>query len=112
MNQSSNDPKNMKSVGVLFPAKKTKSKSPDMTGEIKIQFDDFQRLSEDIRKPGDVVVGNIAAWCYKDARNRPYVSVQITPRFRPKVQEPEPVKGPTLDQFFADVIRDDDEPIY
>ena len=44
MNNSLHPP--LKSVGTLFPAVKTKPKSPDMTGKIKIQRKFLEELIE------------------------------------------------------------------
>jgi hypothetical protein len=79
--------KQKRSLGSLRKANKTKPKSPDLTGQFKLQrhtaaaiVDQFGR--DDIEE----VVCNIAGWKNQDY-NGPYLTVELSPRFvaRPPV---------------------------
>jgi hypothetical protein len=111
MSNFNNEPKKQLSIGRLYPAKKTKFKSPDMKGTITIQFEDFQELARYYKKPGDVAVCSIANWFKRDDEtNEPYINVTITPPYRPKakVREPEPENRPAIDQFFKEITKQSD----
>jgi hypothetical protein len=109
-------PKKKKSVGVLFQHQKTKIRSPDMTGEIEIQYEDFEQLAKQVRKRGDVARVNVALWFYPaDIENgkRAYVSMQLSPPYCPKLQHPDVEQGSALDEFFRelqDESKRDEEP--
>ena len=90
-----------KSVGTLFPSTKTKPKSPDMTGKMKIQRKLLEELIEQIRINGaDHVICNIASWAYIEGNKR-YMGVELSPFYPPRKQaEPNPPPT-TLDHFFV-----------
>ena len=91
----------LKSVGTLFPAVKTKPKSPDMTGKIKIQRKLLEELIEQIRiNCAEYAICNIASWAYVEGTKR-YMGVELSPYYPPRKQaEPNPPR-PTLDHFFV-----------
>ena len=84
MNNTPNQPR--KSVGTLFPATKTKPKSPDMTGKIKIHRKLIEELIEQYRLNGaDHVICLIASWAYVEGAKR-YMTVELSPYYAPKRQ--------------------------
>lgn len=102
--------KKKKSVGTLFPHQKTKERSPDMTGQIQIQYEDLKQLVAQIDRPGGAAQGSVALWYYPadhDNEKGPYVSIQLSPPYRPKRNvrvegEPEP----SLEDFFDEIGRE------
>ena len=102
--------KKKKSVGVLFPHQKTKERSPDMTGQIQIQYEDLKQLVAQIDKPGDVAQGSVALWYYPadhDNEKGPYVSVQLSPPYRPKRKiQAVGDQEASLDEFFDEIGRE------
>ena len=90
-----------KSVGTLFPSTKTKPKSPDMTGKIKIQRKLLEELIEQIQINGaDHVICNIASWAYVEGNKR-YMGVELSPFYPPRKQIETVPTRPTLDHFFV-----------
>ena len=78
--------KQKRSLGALRKATKTKPKSPDLTGQFKLQrrtaaaiVDQFGH--DDIEE----VVCNIAGWKNQDY-NGPYLTVELSPRFVARMQ--------------------------
>ena len=90
------------SLGALRKNNKTKPKSPDLTGQMKLQrhtaaaiVDQFSH--DDIEE----VVCNIAGWKNQDYKG-PYLSVELSPRF---------VAGAQMerDHIIDSIINDDEE---
>ena len=79
-----NSPK--RSLGSLRIQQKTKPKSPEMIGTIKLQRRMLEELIDQIGED-DELVANLAAWKNHDGRDH-YLSVEISPRFtkRPSPQ--------------------------
>jgi hypothetical protein len=94
-----------KSLGTLYRAEKTKPRSPDMTGTLKIQMHTLRELFE-LSQIGhnDKIACPIAAWVNGDGA-RKYLVVELSPPYRPKPRIPDPGPGPTLESFFAEIIR-------
>ena len=71
------------SLGTLRPNNKTKDRSPDATGIIRIKrhliLALYQKLTE---SADDDVVANLAGWFYEDANGR-YMRVQLSEEFQP-----------------------------
>jgi hypothetical protein len=100
--------KKKKSVGVAFPHQKTKERSPDMTGQIEIQFEDLKELTRQT-KGDDSVIVNVALWFYPadpDQGKSAYVSVQLTPPYRPRPIVSDDDPETKFEKFFEDVRRD------
>jgi|SRR6516165_2412284 hypothetical protein len=96
-----------KSIGALFPAKKTKLRSPDMLGPITIQDVFLRTALEECNSNGEVVC-NLAGWFYRK-EGKLYMSIELSPPYRPKadhVTEPKGSNGMTVDQFFQEIERD------
>jgi len=73
-----------RSLGALRKANKTKPKSPDLVGQMRLQRHTaaaiVKQFSED---GGDEVVCNIAAWRNQDHIGS-YLTVELSPRFVPR----------------------------
>ncbi len=96
-------PSQRKSLGTLYRAEKTKPRSPDMTGTIKIQMHTLRELFELSKKcDNDEIPCPIAAWINGDGA-RKYLVVELSPPYRPKPRIPDPGPGPTLESFFAEI---------
>jgi hypothetical protein len=94
--------KQKRSLGALRKANKTKPKSPDLTGQMKLQrhtaaaiVDQFSH--DDIQE----VVCNIAGWKNQDYKG-PYLSVELSPRFVARAQM-------ERDDIIDSIINDDEE---
>jgi hypothetical protein len=79
----STDGSKQKSLGMLYPAKKTKPRSPELTGQLRLQPHTLQALIADLENSdSDEVVCNIAAWLNCDKRGRQYITVELSPSFK------------------------------
>ena len=73
--------KQKRSLGALRKANKTKPKSPDLTGQMKLQRHTAAAIIEQFsRDDAEEVVCNIAGWRNQDY-NGPYLTVELSPRF-------------------------------
>jgi hypothetical protein len=101
-----NYPNPRKSLGTLYRAEKTKPRSPDMTGTLKIQMHTLRELFEFYNNCDTEVVCPIAAWINGEP-GRQYLVIELSPPYRPKAKIPDP--GPTLEPFFAEITGDQNE---
>ena len=78
--------KQKRSLGALRNTSKTKPKSPDLTGQMKLQRHTAAAIVEQF-SGGDTeeVVCNIAGWRNQDYSG-PYLTVELSPRFVPRTQ--------------------------
>jgi hypothetical protein len=78
--------KQKRSLGALRKANKTKPKSPDLTGQMKLQRHTAAAIVEQFSQ-GDIeeVVCNIAGWKNQDYTG-PYLTVELSPRFVARAQ--------------------------
>ena len=73
--------KQKRSLGALRKANKTKPKSPDLTGQMKLQRHTAAAIVEQFsHDDAEEVVCNIAGWKNQDY-NGPYLTVELSPRF-------------------------------
>ena len=73
--------KQKRSLGALRKANKTKPKSPDLTGEMKLQRHTAAAIVEQFGHDDiEEVVCNIAGWRNQDY-NGAYLTVELSPRF-------------------------------
>ena len=78
-----------RSLGALRKASKTKPKSPDLIGQMRLQRHTAAAIVKQLSEnSGDEVVCNIAGWRNQD-HNGSYLTVELSPRFvaRPTEQE-------------------------
>ena len=73
--------KQKRSLGALRKANKTKPKSPDLTGQMKLQRHTAAAIVEQFGgRQVEEVICNIAGWRNQDY-NGPYLTVELSPRF-------------------------------
>jgi hypothetical protein len=90
------------SLGALRKAKKTKPKSPDLVGQMKLQRHTAAAIVEQFSHDGiEEVICNIASWKNQDY-NGPYLTVELSPRF---VARASVERGDIIDS----IINDNDE---
>jgi hypothetical protein len=91
----------LKSLGTLFPSEKTKPRSPDMTGTIKILKKTLGEIVNTHREEdGDIFEANLAVWLYNSDGER-YMTLELSPRYRPGVQRS--AKETTVEYFFNEI---------
>lgn len=72
--------KGTKSLGTLYVAEKTKDRSPDMKGTIKIKRKHLQEMGRQvIGDESDEVKANLAAWSNIDGSNRRFLTIELQP---------------------------------
>src|SRR6516225_8505627 len=72
-----------KSMGILRLNNKTKDRSPDLIGTVKMHPHLIHVLFEELDETGeDVVECNIAAWQYRD-KDGPLLNLQLSERYEP-----------------------------
>jgi hypothetical protein len=73
----------IKSVGTLRLNHKTKDRSPDLIGSVKMHNRLIHALLDELDETGaDVVECNIAAWQYRD-KDGPLLNLQLSERYEP-----------------------------
>src|SRR5690242_13698349 len=78
--------KQKRSLGALRKTSKTKPKSPDLTGQMKLQRHTAAAIVEQFNSDDiEEVVCNIAGWRNQDYSG-PYLTVELSPRFVPRTQ--------------------------
>jgi hypothetical protein len=93
-----------KSLGALFPSKKTKPRSPDMTGKLSILKDTLREIiNTHQEEDGDGFEVNMAGWI-NNASGKMYMTLELSPRYRPAVQRSE--KNMTLEEFFDKITEE------
>ena len=96
--------KQKRSLGSLRKATKTKPRSPDLTGQMKLQRHTAAAILEQFSHDGiEEVVCHIAGWKNQDYSG-PYLSVELSPRFVARV----PVEG---DDIIDSIINDKEDDI-
>jgi hypothetical protein len=95
--------KHRKSLGQLRKANKTKPRSPDVTGKLRLQRQTLRAIVSDFQDSGgEEVICNIAGWKNED-QQKGYLTVEISPRFVPHEQRtPKP-------SIFDDMFDDEGE---
>ena len=90
-----------RSLGALRKTPKTKPKSPDTQGIMKVQRHIetiMQQLDDD---DSDEVAANIAGWLYSVGSDR-YITVELSPRFVKRNQVLQDERINTFEAFFQD----------
>jgi hypothetical protein len=86
-----------KSLRTLFASKKTKEKSPDMTGKLKILKHTLNEIIETHREEdGDGFQVNLAGW-FNISDGKTYMTLELSPLYRPTVQRSK--KDMTVEEF-------------
>ena len=76
-----------RSLGILKKAEKTKPRSPDLIGTIKIEEHTLKTLVDHYKESGSLTA-NLAGWVYADKQGK-RITVELSPRYqkRATVQE-------------------------
>ena len=94
--------KQKRSLGALRKADKTKPRSPDLTGQMKLQRHTAAAIVEQFSRDDiDEVVCNIAGWKNQD-HNGSYLTVELSPRFVARA----PVER---DDIIDSIVNDNEE---
>jgi hypothetical protein len=97
--------KQKRSLGTLRKATKTKPKSPDLTGQMKLQRHTAAAILEQFSHDDiEEVVCNIAGWRNQDHSGGLYLTVELSPRFIARA----PVEG---DDIIDSSINDKEDDI-
>jgi type II secretory pathway component PulK len=91
-----------RSLGALRKASKTKPKSPDTQGAMKVQRHTIEAIMRQLEdSDADEITANIAGWFNEDHNGR-YITVELSPRYvsRHQVQREESIN--MFDSFFQD----------
>lgn len=74
-----------KSLGALHRSKQTKPRSPALTGKLRLQRHTLEAITADLDESGgDEEICNIAAWPNRDSRDQQYISIELSPKFKPQ----------------------------
>jgi hypothetical protein len=77
-----------RSLGSLRRAEKTKDRSPDLTGTLKLQRHTMEAIAKQFKESDATEVACcIAGWRNED-QNGPYLSVELSPKYVSRRQEP------------------------
>jgi hypothetical protein len=87
-----------RSLGKLRKAPKTKPKSPEMTGTLRLQRHTAAAIIKEFEDAGcDEVTCNIAGWVNQDQEGQ-YLTIEISPKYVPR--QSLPPKPHSLDFIF------------
>lgn len=76
------------SLGSLRKATKTKERSPDFTGTLKLQRHTLETIAKQFQETdADEIDCCIAGWRNED-KNGPYLSVELSPKYVARRREP------------------------
>ncbi len=76
------------SLGSLRKATKTKDRSPDFSGTLKLQRHTFETIAKQFRETdADSIDCCLAGWRNED-KNGPYLSVELSPKYVARRREP------------------------
>ena len=84
-----------KSLGSLRMQQKTKPRSPELQGTIRIQRHTLEAISNHLDEE-DEVIANLAAWKHHDG-NDFYLSVELSPRFTNTICRPQKAERSIFD---------------
>lgn len=78
-----------RSLGSLRKATKTKDRSPDFTGTMKLQRHTLETIAKQVQETDtDEINCCLAAWRNTDANGQPYLTVEISPKYVARRHEP------------------------
>ena len=103
--QNNHSTQQRRSLGALRKAPKTKEKSPDAQGPMKVQRHTIEFLMKQLHETdSDEITANIAGWFNEDQSGR-YITVELSPRYvsRQQVQRHEPIN--MFDAFYQDAEK-------
>ena len=85
-----------RSLGILKKAVKTKPRSPDLLGTIKIEEHTLRTLVDHYKESGSLTA-NLAGWVYPDKQGK-RITVELSPRYQKRAT----VQQFDLDDFVGD----------
>lgn len=85
-----------RSLGTLTRAKKTKPRSPDLIGTIRIEEHTLRALVDHYKEDGSLTA-NLAGWVYPDKQGK-RITVELSPRYQKRAT----VQDFDLDEFLGD----------
>jgi hypothetical protein len=87
-----------RSLGSLRKARKTKERSPDLLGQLRLQRHTFLAIEKEFQKTdGDEVICNLAGWGNRDTRGDQYLTIELSKYL---AQQPQTPKRSNLDFIF------------
>jgi hypothetical protein len=86
-----------KSLGSLRIQQKTKPRSPELQGTIRIQRHTLEAISKQLDDNNEVIA-NLAAWKHHDG-NDFYLSVELSPKYNAAVDATAPTPTPARSIF-------------
>ncbi len=103
-----NETSQKRSLGSLRKANKTKPKSPDCTGPIKLQRHTIETIVKQFEETdADEIIGNLAGWKNQDASGS-YLSIELSPRF---VSRRQLVSSNLFDSICHDDVNEEKEEV-
>jgi hypothetical protein len=103
--QNNNSTQPRRSLGALRKTPKTKEKSPDTQGTMKLQRHTFDELSRQfVQTDGDELIVCIAGWFHQDHSGQ-YLSVELSPRYVSRQQVQREDRTNMFDAFYQDKER-------
>jgi hypothetical protein len=77
------------SLGSLRKATKTKERSPDFTGKLKLQRLTLETIAKQLKEAdADEIDCCLAGWRNTDANGQQYLSVELSPKYVARRHEP------------------------
>ena len=93
-----------KSLGALRKATKTKERSPDLQGQLHLQRHTLMEIARQAKESDDdEVMCNLAAWKNRDTNGSPYLTVELSPWYRP------PRRRKAETDVFEDLFGEEEE---
>jgi hypothetical protein len=89
--------KKQKSLGSLRIQQKTKPRSPELKGTIRIQRHTLEAISNQINDEEEVIA-NLAAWKHHDGKDF-YLSVELSPKFKNLDRRPQKIEERSIFDF-------------
>ena len=78
-----------RSLGSLRKTEKTKPRSPDFTGTLKLQRHTFEALAKQFKETdAEEIDCCLAGWRNTDANGHQYLSVELSPKYVARRHEP------------------------
>lgn len=90
----------LKSLGALRIQQKTKPRSPEMTGTIRIQRHTLETIIEQM-DDGAEVTASLAAWKHRDG-DECYLSVELSPKYKGLSTLSQKTKERSIFDYMAD----------
>jgi hypothetical protein len=91
-----------KSLGALRRATKTKKRSPDLLGQLRLQRHTLMEIARQAKESDDdEVMCNLAGWRNLDTNGSPYLTVELSPWYTPRTQRKSKI------DVFSDLFDDE-----